>query len=278
MTAAYAKLNLTLDVLAKRADGYHDLCSVMLAVSLCDDIRLRFTGDSWKLSCDAEAVPCDARNLAWKAAEAFFASFGERPRGLRMEIVKRIPSGAGLGGGSADAAAVLRMLNAHYALPFDLQTLCAIGAQVGSDVPFCVMNGAALAQGRGEILTPLEAAGKLFFVICKPDFPLYTPALFQKLDAISIAKRPNTQAMIDALRRGDAEEIGALLCNVFEQAAQMPEIADIKRILLSRGACGAQMTGSGSAVFGIFRTREQAQTAANSLRESYLQVFVAENV
>ena len=150
---AYAKLNLTLDVLGKREDGYHDLKSVMQTISIRDDIEIDVgTGKPWTLDCSDEQIPCDERNLAWKAARVFFDAIGKDPDGLEIRITKRIPSQAGMGGGSADAAAVLRALNKHYDNPLSVWALAELGASVGSDIPFCVVGGTMMAEGRGVIL------------------------------------------------------------------------------------------------------------------------------
>lgn len=278
---AFAKVNLTLDVFDRRADGYHDLCSVMQAISLRDDIEIDLdTGKPWKLLCEKEGVPTDERNLAWKAARVFFDALGGEPDGLEIRITKRIPSQAGLGGGSADAAAVLRALNRHQNYPLSVYALCELGAQVGSDVPFCVLGGTALAEGRGERLTKLPDAPEMFFVVCKPELSFSTPELYRKLDEVTIAKHPETTLMRAALQRGDLEEIGKNLCNVFEQVTigEHLELNYIKSILMSYGAYGAQMTGSGSAVYGIFDSFEYAAVACTMLKDNYPQVFIAKTV
>ena len=276
---AFAKVNLTLDVLGKREDGYHDLCSVMQTISLHDDITLELnTGELWQMFCDADGVPCDSRNLAWKAARVFFDAIGWEPDGISIRIHKQIPSQAGLGGGSADAAAVLRMLNEWKNAPLSTQELCALGAKVGSDVPFCVLGGTALAEGRGERLTRLPDAPQMYFAVYKPNAAFSTPELFAKLDAVTITKRPDTTAMCQALRCGDKAAVGGCLCNVFEQAVadSFPELAEIKSVMLNGGALGAQMTGSGSAVFGIFETETAAQAACKIM--SGMKVFCAKTV
>lgn len=278
---AFAKVNLTLDVLGKREDGYHDLTSVMQTISVRDDIEIDVgTGKEWEIICDKEDVPCDERNLAWKAARVFFDSLGGDPNGLTIRITKRIPSQAGLGGGSADAAAVLRALNRWQGYPLSVYALCELGAQVGSDVPFCVLCGTALAEGRGEKLTKLPDAPEMFFVVCKPDLSFSTPELFRKLDEITIGERPNTTAMRAALQRGDLQDICKQLCNVFEQAVipEHPEINYIKSVMMTYGAYGTLMTGSGSAVYGIFDSFEYAMVACTMLKENYPQVFIGKSV
>lgn len=189
---AFAKINLTLDVLGKRPDGYHDLKSVMQTISIRDDIEIDVgTGKPWALRCSKEGIPTDERNLAWKAARVFFDRTGKDPDGIEIRITKRIPSEAGMGGGSADAAAVLRALNRHYGNPMSILALAELGASVGSDVPFCVVCGTAMVEGRGERLRKLPDMPDCCFVVCKPDFSASTPALFKKIDETEIARRPD---------------------------------------------------------------------------------------
>ena len=278
---AWAKINLTLDVLNKRPDGYHDLKSVMQAVSLCDEITLEIgTGMPWALCCQAEGVPCDSRNLAWKAAEVFFGETKQDPKGLTITLVKRIPSQAGMGGGSADAAAVLRGLNRHYGFPFSEAELAELGARVGSDVPFCVIGGTAMAEGRGERLRRLPAMPPCPIVIVKPDFPVSTPALFHAIDAHEIPIRPDQEAMEAALARGDLARIGRELCNVFEPvvSAEHPQISRFRELARTYGALGSQMTGSGSACFALMASDEAARKLAEALRPEFQQVFLANPV
>lgn len=278
---AFAKLNLTLDVLDRREDGYHDLSSIMQTVSIRDDITLELdTGEPWRVVCDTPGVPGGEDNLAWKAARVFYDALGGEPGGLTIQIAKRIPLEAGLGGGSADAAAVLRALNRRHGYPLSVYALCELAAQVGSDVPFCVLCGTALAEGRGERLTKLTDLPEMFFVVCKPELSFSTPELYQKLDRAAIAKRPDQRAMRAAIEKGSIAEIGAGLCNVFEQVAipEHLELNYIKSILMSYGAYGAQMTGSGSAVYGVFDSFEYAAVACTMLKDNYPQVFIAKNV
>ena len=214
---AFAKLNLTLDVLGKREDGYHDLQSVMQGISIRDDIEIDIgTGKPWKLLCTVEDIPTDENNLAWKAAKVYCDTLHKDPEGLEIRINKRIPSGAGLGGGSADAAAVLRALNRHYGEPLSVMALAELGAEIGSDVPFCVLCGTAMVEGRGERLRKLPDMPDCVFVICKPDFSVSTPELYQKIDTVAIADRPDNRAMETALLAGDLGRVAENICNVFD--------------------------------------------------------------
>lgn len=277
---ALAKINLTLDVLGKREDGYHDLRSVMQTVSIRDDIEIDVgTGKPWTLTCDKEGIPQDETNLAWKAAKVFCETAKVDPEGIAIRITKRIPAQAGLGGGSADAGAVLRALNRHYGEPFSVYALCELGALVGSDVPFCALCGTAMAEGRGERLRKLPDIPECFFVVCKPDFSASTPELYRILDEKAIAKRPDNRAMENAILAGDLGGIAENLCNVFDPVvtAEHLELNYIKSIMNTYGAVGSQMTGSGSAVFGIFESFEFAAVACNMLKDNYPQIFIGKN-
>lgn len=278
---AFAKINLTLDVLEKREDNYHDIQSIMQTISLRDDVELTLdTGKPWELLCDKPEIPADETNLAWKAARVFFDAVGGEPDGLTIRITKRIPAQAGLGGGSADAAAVLRALNRHRGYPLSIYALCELGARVGSDVPFCTLCGTALAEGRGERLTKLPDAPEMFFVICMPSFSVSTPELYARLDAERPTERPDTTSMRAALQRGDLTDIGKGLCNRFEPlvVAAHPELNYIKSVMMTYGAYGSLMTGSGSAVYGIFDSFEYAAVACSMLKENYPQIFIAKTV
>ncbi len=278
---AFAKLNLTLDVLGKREDGYHDLKSIMQTISIRDDVEIDVgTGTQWTLNCTDETIPCGAENLAWKAAKVFCEAAKVDPDGLAIRITKRIPSGAGMGGGSADAAAVLRALNRHYGSPFSILALAEIGAEVGSDVPFCVLCGTAMCEGRGERLRKLPDMPDCIFVVVKPEFSVSTPELYKKIDEVAIAQRPDHQAMESALLAGDLEKVAHNLCNVFDPVvtAEHLELNYIKSVFHQYGAVNYQMTGSGSAVYAIVSEFEVAAVLCNMLKDNYPQVFIAKPV
>lgn len=275
---AYAKLNLTLDVLNKRSDGYHDLRSIMQQISLHDTICLRLEDDpAWKLTCSDGLLPVDSKNLAWKAAEVFCETAGISIPGLSIHIQKVIPSQAGMAGGSADAAAVLMGLNRMLDFPLSGGQLLLAAQRIGSDVPFCVYGGTAFAQSRGEVLSRLPTMPHCSIVIVKPSVSISTPTLFHLIDSFQIDVRPDHDALIRAMERDDVETVAKYMHNVFEPLAQRdhPEIGLIKQQMLSLGACGAQMTGSGSAVFGIWREEEDALCAMRTLQERYENVFIA---
>ena len=278
---AYAKLNLTLDVLGKREDGYHDLQSVMQTISIRDDVEIDIgTGKPWKLLCSVEGIPTDETNLAWKAAKVYCETMKKDPNGIEIRILKRIPSGAGMGGGSADAAAVLRALNRHYGNPLSFLALAELGAQVGSDVPFCVVCGTAMVEGRGEKLRKLPDMPDCIFVVCKPEFSVSTPELYKKIDQVAIAKRPDNRAMENALMEGDLAKVAENLLNVFDPVvtAEHLELNYIKSICNSYGSLNQQMTGSGSAVFAILPSFEYAAVVCDMLKENYPNIYIAKPV
>lgn len=276
---AYAKLNLTLDILGKRADGYHDLRMVMQTISLHDDVTVRLgTGKGVTCRVVGAALPCDERNLAVKAVRAFETQTGKRADGMVIELTKRIPSEAGMAGGSADAAAVLRALRVLLLPQLSDAALEQIGARVGSDVPFCIRGGTQLAEGRGEVLSVLPAAPRLYAAVCKPDFPISTPALFARADSVMLTERPDHAAMLAAVQNGDATALCASVFNVFEQVlpdAQRAQIDALKRALLAHGARAAAMTGSGSAVYGLFDDEMTCRAACAALQSARVQTFSA---
>ena len=232
---AYAKLNLTLDILRRRADGYHDLRMVMQSVALHDDVRVRVGGEDG-IVCRCGDLPGDRSNLAYRAAEAFCGSLAIDPR-VEITIEKRIPAAAGMAGGSSDAATVLRALRALLMPELPAERLEALGAEIGSDVPYCIRGGTALAEGRGERLTSLPDVPAMHVVICKPDFPLSTPELFARVDVSSLRDRPDTDGMLDAIRAQDPTGVLSRVGNVFEQVLtpKEREVFAIRDRLRARG-------------------------------------------
>ena len=279
---APAKVNLTLDILGKRPDGYHDLKMVMQTVSLYDTVTVTETaGESVSVSVDRGDLPAGPDNIAWKAADVFFRRTGLPRRGLAIALHKRIPAQAGMAGGSADGAAVLRVLRRLYAPELPQAELEDMAAAVGSDVPFCVRGGTVLAEGRGERLQDLPPMPACWLALCKPAFGLSTPALFGRVRTAELKRRPDHGAMEQALRTGELTAVARQLANVFEEvltAEEAREIRAIQEMLLSRGALGAVMTGSGPTVFGLFAEQTRAEGAAAALRRPDRQVFVARPV
>ncbi len=279
---AYAKLNLSLDVQGKRPDGYHEMVMIMQTISLSDSIRIEVQKEPGiRARCNFHYVPTDQRNLAVRAAEVFLAELDEPAEGgLFLDIRKAIPVGAGMAGGSTDAAAVLRGLNRLHGGRFSRRELEKLAERIGSDVAFCVAGGTALARGRGEILEDLEPMPDCRIVVCKPGFSISTPELFRKLDEINLRRHPDTEGMLAALQTGNLRELSMRMYNVFEDVddRRMRSVAEIKSVLLDHGALSALMTGTGSAVFGVFTEAKAAEKAAEALQVDYSFSRVSEPV
>ena len=270
---AYAKLNLSLDVIGRREDGYHDMLMVMQTISVSDRIDLELTEEPGiQAECNFRYVPTDGRNLAVRAAQVYLQAVAENQHetpGVSIRLEKHIPVGAGMAGGSADAAAVLRGMNRLFGSPLNRQELEALAGQVGSDVAFCVAGGTQLAKGRGEQLEDLPPLPPCWIVVCKPG-----------LDEVSLRRHPDTAGMLAALREEDLRGIGIRMYNVFEDVPdrRMRQTGEIKSVLLDHGALGAMMTGTGSAVFGIFSNTEAAERCAADLKKEHRFCRVAEPV
>lgn len=268
---AAAKLNLTLDITGVRPDGYHLLQMVMQTVSLYDTLTLR---KAEQISLISDLLP-NPDNLAWKAADAFFARTGITD-GVKIVLSKRIPVQSGMAGGSADAAAVLKGLDLLYGTRLGLPALREIGLSLGADVPYCLMGGTALVEGIGETVLPVPQMRTGAFVILKPEWGVSTTAAFAAYDSGIPADRPNPYRVIDGLMKGKLHTVSPYMRNVLEQSAdRYGEIAGIRRRLLHGGALAAQMTGSGSAVFGLFPDLTAAEACAASAGRPDEQVFTA---
>lgn len=269
---AWAKLNLTLDVLGLREDGYHDVCMVMQTIDLVDTLKLQTgTGRPWTLTCDDPDLPTDESNLVLRAARAYCEETGYDPEGLDIHLQKHIPLASGMGGGSADAAAVLRVLNRASDDPMDREDLLWLAGTIGSDVPFCIAGGAALAQGRGDDLTLLDPLPACRIVVCTPSFTCSTPALYHAIDLAEEPESPDTDRMLVALSSGDLESAARSLKNVFEPlvTSDHPELAKVRAILNAAGAVGVSMSGTGPTMFGIFTNKTSAVYAQAALECVY---------
>lgn len=275
---AYAKINLSLDITGRRADGYHDLDTVMQSVSLADTVDLAKTADGIiSVRCDDAAIPQDGENIAHRAALAYFDAAGLPVQGVSVGIRKRIPSQAGLGGGSADAAAVLRGLCALFA-PLPEDALLRAGASVGADVPFCLTGGCLRAQGIGERLSPVPALPDCTVLIAKPPVGMSTVAAYAAYDRLPAGYPPRTGALIHALDCGSLSAVGAALDNVFASAAPLPAVESLCHALRAGGASGACMSGSGTAVFGLFTDAADARLCAETLSGNGAACFLCRPV
>ena len=275
---ARAKINLSLDLLGKRDDGYHEIETIMQTVELADTVELSEISSGIKLQVDSlENIPTDEKNLAWKAATAVSEYCGEN-FGVAINLTKKIPSAAGLAGGSSDAAAVIRGMNKLFNLKLAAEKLCEIGAKVGSDVPFCVIGGTCLATGRGEILTKLPDLKKFSVVLLKPRGEISTAWAFKTFDELPAEKiiHPPTQEIIKLFECGEYETAFTKCGNVFESVAlkKFPAIDKYKEKMLAAGAKFAMMSGSGSTVFALAEDEFIAKKIASSVEGQGAQIFV----
>ena len=275
---AYAKVNLTLAVGEKRLDGYHEVVSVMQRVSLCDTLTAEQTREGITLTCSDPALPSGEENLAHRAASLFFRETGIAG-GAALTLEKRIPSQAGLGGGSSDAASALLALRKLYAPALPDTELETMAAALGSDVPFFIRGGTQLATGRGEVLSPLPPLTDGWFVIVKPTESFSTPAMYRRLDEPGSVLVRNSRYMQDAVAANNVHAVAAELHNSFERVVPKDSsLRTIKDALRAQGALASLLSGSGSAVFGLFDTETAARAAVEALRPAWPEIFLARPV
>ena len=283
--SANAKINLTLDILGTREDGYHEVAMIMQEISLHDTLSMGKIDKGISLTIAIEGqqrtLPADESNLCWKAAALVQKEYNLQ-EGVEIHLTKRIPMAAGLAGGSADAAAVLKGMNHLFRLGMTEARLCELGARLGSDIPFCIMGGTMLATGRGEVLTRLPRFPRLSVVLAKPPVGVSTAWAYKTYDAGYDGPHPDNEAMLAAIHEGDAHKAAGLLCNVLEGVTEVehPVIADYKRLMLEHGAMASMMSGSGPTVFGLVREKQQAWHLADTLKkyDGEAGVFVAETL
>lgn len=273
---ANAKINLLLDVTGVKKNGYHSLFTVMQSISLGDTVVVEKTdGNDITVSCTVPGVPTDSRNIVYKCADKFFAYAGiTANKGVHIHIDKVTPFCAGMGGGSADGAAVLVALNKIFNTNYPEKTLCRIGVKVGADIPFCIVGGTALALDTGAVVAPLPDVEGYSIVVVKPEDGVSTKEAYEAVDALENMKHPKNQEMLEYLADGDTENALKLCSNVFEQALEVPGRVDIKNICNNNGAVASCMTGSGSAVYGIFKEKAQAEKTAEELKKKFTNVFI----
>lgn len=264
---APAKLNLYLDITGRRADGYHELETVMTSVDLCDIVTIKPTDGEIRVSCTNSEIPQNEGNICFKAAKSFFEA-AKIQGGAEISIEKKIPHGAGMGGGSADAAAVFRGLNELFGYPLKTDELLKIGEKTGADVPFCIVGGTKICRGIGEIISDCPILPRKFFLIIMPNFSCDTKAAYRRYDENPIEPK-------NALEKFCADFPKALY-NAFEELYQSEKIREIKKKLIENGAENASLTGSGAAVFGVFETREKAENAKSAF--SGLFTATVENI
>ncbi len=275
---APAKINLSLDVTGKLENGYHTLEMIVQTISLFDEVTLQ-KAESITVTCDNPTVPVDSSNICHKAARVFFHKTHCRG-GVKILIKKRIPVGAGLAGGSTDAAAVLKGLDVIYNTRLSEQELLDLGLACGADVPFCLTGGTCLAEGIGEILTKLSPLKDINFVLIVPEFPVSTAWVYQNFRKCDSIRHPDTKMLINAIHRNDLKQIARRMENVLESVTVVmyPEIEEIKRDLKRQGALGSLMSGSGPSVFGLFENENAARKAYNELRNKHRQIHMVSTV
>lgn len=275
ITYAPAKINLSLDVVGKRNDGYHLVKMIMQAVDLYDIVTVRNTNDEKIcLECTNSAVPCDSSNIAYRAADEFFKYTGIKNTSVVIKIDKRIPMQAGLAGGSTDGAAVLVALNKLFSAQLTLDELAEIGAKIGADVPFCIYGGTMSAEGIGTVLKPISPLPTCHFVIVKPNISVSTKEAYALTDKRSNIGTPSTDILLTAIKGGHINDICRSLHNDFETVLQLSDVEKIHKDFNANGALGSCMSGSGSAVFGIFASEADAQYCANAMKDRYEFVCV----
>jgi 4-diphosphocytidyl-2-C-methyl-D-erythritol kinase len=263
---AYAKINLMLDIVAQRNDGYHDLFMIMQSVNLYDTVTVSTTNSKdITITCNIDDIPLDKNNIAYKAATAFFDATKISNRGINIDIVKRIPHAAGMAGGSADGAGVLVALNELTKAGLTEDELCKIGVKIGADVPFCIKGGTLLAQGIGDVLNNVNPLRKCHILIAKPDFGVNTAYAYKQFDKYGKEHTPDKLGMLCAMQSRDLVDIASRMENVFEQFINVPNKVDIKCIMRENGALGVCMSGSGPTVFGIFDDIDKAKSASEKL-------------
>ena len=276
---ALAKINLGLDVLGRRENGYHDVRMVMQTIYLYDNVTMEKTEEAGiQLKCNLFYLPVDETNIAYKAAKLLMDEFDIK-EGVRIVLDKHIPVAAGLAGGSANAAAVLVGMNRLFSLGLSQQELMERGVSLGADVPYCVMRGTVLAEGIGEILTPLPPLPKCHVLIAKPGISVSTKTVYEKLDAQEIAEHPDIDGILEGLDKQDLHKVAVAMGNVLEHVTigDYPVIEEIKDVMKEEGALNAMMSGSGPTVFGIFDDRQKAKQAKQRIRELQIakQVYIA---
>lgn len=273
-----AKINITLDVIGKMPNGYHDLSMIMQTVNLYDLVYIRkMYAKGIRLTTNLRWLPNDEGNIVYQASKLFKESMGI-DTGVSIELNKRIPVAAGLAGGSTNAAATLIGLNALFETGLSQDELMQMGVKLGADVPYCILGGTALAEGIGDILTPLAPMPDCYILIAKPKINVSTATVFKSLDIAAIKKHPDNKKVIDAIEEKDIDTIASNMCNVLETVTEKryPVIKKIKDVMLQYGAKGAVMSGSGPTVFGIYHSRSQAKKAVYKLKLDYLvgDVFI----
>lgn len=272
---AYAKINLMLDILSRLENGYHDLFMIMQSVSLYDEVAVEKTeGKDIIITCNIEGIPTDEKNIAHKAAKAFFTYTGIEGEGISIHLEKNIPHAAGLAGGSTDGGAVIVALDKLFGTNLKEKDIIKIGKTVGADVPFCALGGTMLAQYTGTVLSHLPDLNLPYIIIVKPDQDVSTAAAYSAFDSAERVRHLDKTGMLHAVINGDLQSVYNKVDNVFEQFIDVSDRVIIKNIMRKHGAKCACMSGSGPSIFGIFENKESAESCLEVLRKDYKQSFI----
>lgn len=276
---AYAKVNISLDVVGKRDDGYHLLKMIMQKIDIYDEIIINKKKHGITIECNKSFVPCDDRNLAYKAADLFMKTYNIKS-GVHIKINKNIPVAAGLAGGSTDCAAVLRIMNKMFNINASEEELMKLGLKLGADVPYCVKGGTALCEGIGEIVTPLKPFKNNIMVLVKPPFGVSTKEVYKSFDISKAIIHPNTEALINAMKRDNINYVARNMKNLLENVTlkRHKVIINIKEDMVRLGSIGAMMSGSGPTVFGFFDDMLKAQKCYEYMKKKYEDTFITRTI
>ncbi|MBN2796885.1 MAG: 4-(cytidine 5'-diphospho)-2-C-methyl-D-erythritol kinase [Clostridia bacterium] len=274
---AYAKVNLSLDIVGKRPNGYHDVEMIMQQITLFDEVTLTKIDEGISITTDCKFIPSNNSNIACKVAKDIMDTF-KLNSGIHIDIKKNIPVAAGLAGGSTDAAAVIEGMNLLFDLKMSLEDMKELAVKHGADIPFCIQGGAAIARGIGEELSPIKSLDNVWMVLCKPPISVSTQEVYGQLVLDEIKMHPDTQALIDAMNSGDYRFIAKNMYNVLEEvtARNHISISQIEKKLREYGAIGSMMSGSGPTVFGIFKNYKSAHRGFKNLLKKYRQVYLVQ--
>ena len=276
---AYAKINIALDVVGKREDGYHFLKMIMQNIAIADTLSFNIAEEGINITCNKTYVPTDQRNLVYKAVKLFMDCYGITS-GIDINIVKNIPVSAGLAGGSSNAATAIKAMRDMFKPEINDNELMGLGLKIGADVPYCIKGGTCLCEGIGEIITPLKPFKGYDVVLVKPNFGVSTKEVYSKLDISKIFKHPETDSIIKYMNRGDLRSTAKYMRNVLENVTlnKYCVLKKIKSDLLELGALGSLMSGSGPTIFGLFKDTQTSEYCYNIMKKKYTEVYLTKTI
>lgn len=279
LVKAYGKINISLDIVGKREDGYHLLKMIMQNVDLYDSMSFERCSKGINISCNRPYIPTDDRNLVYKAAKLFMDTYGIS-EGVNIYLKKNIPVAAGMAGGSADAAAVFKALTQVFNIDVGDNELMSLGLKIGADVPYCIMGGTALCEGIGEVITPLKPFKNHILILVKPNFGVSTKEVYKNLDISKIFKHPDTDALIKAMEEDKLEEVCSGMKNLLENVTlrKYPVLKRIKEDMIKMGAMGSMMSGSGPTIFAFFDDMLKAQRCYDKFKAQYKEVYITRTI